>query len=122
MTYAQRGTQNYHAGLAAEAIVARDYLARGRTLAGQRWRGQGGEIDLIFREGDRVVFTEVKKSRTHDMAAHRLTPRQMSRLCAAASEFVANEPRGQLTEMRFDLATVDQAGTVQIIENAITEG
>lgn len=122
MTKSMRGAQNYHAGLSAEAIVARDYLARGRTLAKHRWRGRGGEIDLIFREGDRVVFTEVKKSRTHELAVHRLSQHQMSRLCAAACEFLADEPRGQLTEMRFDLATVDQAGTVQIIENAITAG
>lgn len=119
MTRALRGSGNYHAGLAAEAIVARDYVSRGRELAEQRWRGQGGEIDLIFREGDRVVFTEVKKSRTHDMAKHRLSDRQVARLCAAASEFVAGEPRGQMTEMRFDLATVDQSGTVQITENIL---
>ena len=117
MSRLEQGRGNYHAGLAAEAIVAKDYLARGRALAEQRWRGQGGEIDLIFREGERVVFTEVKKSRTHDLAAQRLTMRQLRRICAAASEYVAGEPRGQSTEIRFDLATVDQAGTVRVIEN-----
>lgn len=108
---------NYHAGLAAEAIVARQYENRGHAIACERWRGRGGEIDLIMRDGDSVVFIEVKKSRTHDRAAQRLSRRQMHRLCNAASEFVAGEPRGQLTEMRFDLATVDQAGTVRVIEN-----
>lgn len=121
MMQTERSRSNYHAGLAAEAIVARDYQQRGREVACQRWRGTGGEIDLIVREGDRIVFTEVKKSRTHDMAAQRLSRRQMDRLCSAASEFVAGEPRGQMTEMRFDLATVDQAGTVRIIENAFME-
>lgn len=121
MTYHFRSQTNHLAGLAAEAIVARDYIARGRQIACQRWRGKGGEIDLVIREGDRVVFTEVKKARTHDIAATRLGPRQIQRLCTAASEFIAGEPRGQLTEMRFDLATVDQAGTVRIIENAFME-
>ncbi len=121
MTTTLRNATNYQAGLSAEAIVARDYLSRGRTLAEKRWRGTGGEIDLIFREGDRVVFTEVKKSRTHEMAMQRLSPRQMRRICATASEYIAGEPRGQLTEMRFDFATVDQAGTVRILENAFME-
>lgn len=112
-----RGLGNYHAGLSAEAIVARSYQDSGREVACQRWRGKGGEIDLIVREDDRVVFTEVKKSRTHAIAATRLSRKQMQRMCNAASEFVAGEPKGQLTEIRFDLATVDQAGTVQIIEN-----
>ena len=112
------GTTSYHAGLAAEEIVARDYLRRGRTLAKRRWRGRSGEIDLILREGDCVVFVEVKKSRSMARAAQRLTRRQMDRLCGAATEFVAGEPRGQLTDMRFDLAMVDAQGRVEILENA----
>ncbi|MFT4699736.1 MAG: putative endonuclease [bacterium] len=103
--------KNYYAGLAAEAIVANDYM----------WRGKGGEIDLIVRDGDALVFVEVKKSKTHDQALRRVSRRQMDRLCATASEFVANEPRGLLTEMRFDVATIDQSGTVRIVENAFME-
>jgi putative endonuclease len=120
MTAVQSKT-NYHAGLAAEKIVASDYTRRGRQVADQRWRGCGGEIDLVIRDGDSLIFVEVKKSKTHEQALLRVSRRQMDRLCAAASEFVANEPRGQLTDMRFDVATVDQAGTVRIIENAFME-
>ena len=112
---------NYHAGLAAETIVAGDYAQRGRPLAAARWRGKGGEIDLIVRDGDGLIFIEVKKSKTHDQALRRVSRRQMDRLCRAASEYVAKEPLGQLTEMRFDVATVDQSGTVRIIENAFME-
>jgi len=117
----ERAKTNYHAGLAAEAIVAREYCDLGHPIVQQRWRGHCGEIDLIARDGDVVIFIEVKKSRKHDTAAHRLSRRQMDRLCRAASEYVACEPHGQLTEMRFDLATVDQAGTVRVIENAFME-
>ena len=115
------GAVSYHAGRVAEEIVASDYARRGRTVAHRRWRGAGGEIDLIAREGDRVVFVEVKKSGTFDSAALRLGRHQMNRLCSAACEFLAGEPRGQLTEMRFDLALVDGRGAMQIIENAFGE-
>ena len=115
------GRTAYHAGLAAEDIVARDYARRGRPVAHRRWRGQGGEIDLIVREGDCVVFVEVKKSRSFDAAALRLGRRQMDRLCMAATEFLAGEPRGQLTDMRFDLALIDGRGAMRIIENAFGE-
>lgn len=115
------GQVGYYAGLAAEDIVAQDYERRGRFVAGRRWRGCQGEIDLIVREGARVVFVEVKKSSSFARAATRLSRRQMDRLCSAASEFVANEPAGQMTEMRFDLAMVDGHGAVQIIENAFME-
>ena len=115
------GRTAYHAGLAAEDIVAQDYARRGRPVAHRRWRGEGGEIDLIVREGDCVVFVEVKKSKSFDAAALRLGRRQMDRLCVAATEFLAGEPRGQLTDMRFDLALIDGRGAMRIIENAFGE-
>ncbi|SEW27819.1 putative endonuclease [Cognatiyoonia koreensis] len=115
------GKTSYHAGVAAEDIVAKDYLRRGRIIAERRWRGKGGEVDLIVREGARVVFVEVKKSSSFTRAATRLSRKQMDRLCAAATEFVSNEPDGQLTDMRFDLAMVDSSGAVRIIENAFME-
>ena len=116
-----RGALSHHAGVAAEDIVARDYDRRGRPVAHRRWRSRSGEIDLIARDGDQVIFVEVKKSRTFDLAATRLGRRQMDRLCAAALEFLAGEPRGQLTDMRFDLAMVDGRGAVRVIENAFGE-
>ena len=108
----------YYAGLAAEDCVARKYNQNGQPVAARRWRGQSGEIDLIMRNGDGLIFVEVKKSRTHAHAAARLSRRQMDRIYGAASEFLADEPRGQLTDVRFDLATVDQFGAVEVIENA----
>jgi putative endonuclease len=113
------GLTSYHAGLSAEAIVQKDYETRGLRCAQQRWRGKAGEIDLIFREGSSIVFVEVKKSITHAKARARLLPQQIQRLYAAGAEFLEREPSGQLTECRFDLATVDNTGRLQIIENVI---
>lgn len=112
------GSVSYHAGLAAEASVARHYSRSGRQIAATRWRSAGGEIDLIARDGAEVIFIEVKKAATHSEAAHRLSRRQMDRLCHSAALFLEGEPRGQLTPMRFDLALVDAQGQIDIIENA----
>ena len=57
-----RGRTEHLAGLAAEERIAQDYERRGFPVAGRRWRGQGGEIDLIARDGDALIFIEVKKS------------------------------------------------------------
>ncbi|MBB93512.1 MAG: hypothetical protein CML68_02755 [Rhodobacteraceae bacterium] len=118
MTRRIRGRTEYHAGLAAEDSIARDYERRGFPVARRRWRGRGGEIDLIARDGEGLIFIEVKKSRDFATAAQRLGARQMARLCQSAEEFVAGEPRGLLTEMRFDVALVDAQGRHQIVENA----
>lgn len=112
------GATSYHAGRVAEDQVAAHYLRRGLTVAASRWRGSAGEIDLILRDGAVVVFVEVKRAATLTDAAWRLGPAQISRICGAASEFVAGEPGGQDTEMRFDLALVDGQGAIEVIENA----
>jgi putative endonuclease len=112
------GYVSYRAGVAAEEAVARHYHRSGRVIAAKRWRSPGGEIDLIARDGAEVIFVEVKQADTHAQAAERLVRRQMDRICAAASIFLAGEPAGQLTPMRFDVALVDRQGAIEILENA----
>jgi len=110
---------SHNAGLAAEESVARHYLARGHRVRARRWRGHGGEIDLVVEADGETVFVEVKKSNSFAAAAARLGPAQIRRLLAAASEYAECLPGGQDAAMRFDLACVDGAGRVEIIENAI---
>ena len=112
------GAVRYHAGLAAEQIVERYYARTGRPVSERRWRGRGGEIDLIVRDGEGLVFVEVKKARDFARAAERVTRRQMERIVAAASEYLDRMPLGQLTEVRFDVALVDERGQLQVLENA----
>lgn len=112
------GARSYYSGLAAESAVEHHYARAGHVIAARRWRGSGGEIDLIARDAGGLVFVEVKKSRSFARAAERVTARQMARIYASASEFLADEPGGQDSAMRFDVALVDQAGRIEIIENA----
>ncbi|WP_170751738.1 YraN family protein [Ruegeria lacuscaerulensis] len=118
---AVRSSVSYQAGQSAEMRVATDYERRGFSIAHRRWRGAGGEIDLIARNADGLVFIEVKKSSSFDAAAARINRRQMNRICASAAQFLEHEPDGQLTNVRFDAALVDASGAVQIIENAFGE-
>lgn len=113
-----RGLTNYLAGHAAEASVARHYEDRGIAICARNWRGITGEIDLIGRDGDVVVFVEVKQSRTHDLAATHISQAQIRRIFATVDEFVAGEPKGLLTDVRIDLALVDGQGRIDILENA----
>jgi putative endonuclease len=113
-----RGRAAWFAGAAAERTVALDYERRGADLLETRWRGQGGEIDLILRLGPEIVFCEVKAARTAADAIGRLRPAQMRRIHRAASEYLGYVPEGQLAQVRFDLAVVDGAGRPEIIENA----
>jgi putative endonuclease len=113
------GARSYHAGLAAEELVASHYARRGHATAMRRWRGPGGEIDLIARNGEGVIFVEVKHASSHAQAAERLSRRQMDRIHASASAYLGRLPKGELTEARFDVALVDGVGRIEIIENVI---
>jgi len=117
-----RGAMAFQAGVAAENRIAQDYERRGFALARRRWRGKGGEIDLILRDGDGLIFVEVKQARDFDRAAQSLSARQMQRIYLAAEEFLGSEPAGTLTETRFDVALVDAQGQTRIIENAFGHG
>lgn len=113
-----RGQMAYQAGMAAENRIAQDYERRGFAVARRRWRGRSGEIDLILRDGDGLIFVEVKQSRDFARAAESLSHRQMRRIARSAEEFLAGEPAGSLTEVRFDVALVNGQGATEIIENA----
>ncbi|MDP5217401.1 YraN family protein [Ruegeria sp. 2205SS24-7] len=114
----RRGYLNHRTGEAAEDRIASTYGDQGFAVIHRRWRGSAGEIDLILRGPGGLIFAEVKQSRDFAHAAASLGSRQMRRIYSAAAEFLATEPSGQNTEVRFDVALVDATGRFQIVENA----
>lgn len=114
----KRGAINNVSGRLAEESVIRHYRLAGYKHLAKRWRGAGGEIDLIFSKNETVVFVEVKASTSHAAAAERLTSRQMQRIISAASEYMGQLPQGQSTDVRFDAALVDSVGHVDVIKAA----
>ncbi|WP_298919545.1 YraN family protein [uncultured Roseobacter sp.] len=112
------GQMAFHAGSAAEEIAAAAYEHRGFAILEKRWRGEGGEIDLIARKDGVVVFIEVKKSKSFAAAASHIVASQIKRITVSAEQYLSTQPAGLLTEARFDAALVDSVGSVQIIPNA----
>lgn len=101
--------------------MLRHYLRAGLSIVAERWRGRGGEIDLIARDDSGYVFVEVKSGRDLSVAAGRLSLRQVRRLAAAAEEFLGTVAGGLANPLRFDLALVDRQGRIDIVENALVD-
>lgn len=116
----RKGAVAYQFGQSAEDQVLRHYQSAGLLLLHRRWRGRGGEIDLILQDRETIVFVEVKAASSIQSAITRLGPPQMRRIHAAAEEFIGTLPSGSLTEVRFDLACVDKTGAPQIMENCFS--
>jgi len=115
------GQAAFFAGTAAEAQVVRQYQRAGVSVVARRWRGKGGEIDLIARDGDLYVFVEVKAAVDLATAACRVSPRQIRRLAAAAEEYLGTVTGGLGCDLRFDVALVDAQGRVDILQNALID-
>jgi len=116
---APRGQINYLAGLGAEDMVARYYEDKGHRVLLKRFRGRRGEIDLVAKDGQTTVFVEVKRSKSHASAALRVTQNKIQRLWMTAEEYLARYSLNLETDMRFDVALVDELGRVKIHENAM---
>ena len=119
MTKTTTGKLSYHSGQAAELQVARHYEREGWRVLQHRFKSAAGEIDLVLRRDDTVLFVEVKRARAHDIAASRISLQQIARINQSAEIFVAEQLSGQNFEMRLDAALVDQTGEIQIIPNAL---
>lgn len=115
------GVTNYQSGLAAETSVERACVERGAVLVERRWRGAAGEVDLILRDGDELVFVEVKKSKDFARAAERVSKRQLARIATTAEEYLGRQPQGSLTPMRIDVALVNDLGEVEILRNVMLD-
>lgn len=113
------GLRSHLSGKAAEDSVLRAYAEHGHRLLCRRWRGPGGEIDLVLSKNEEIIFVEVKSSASFDGAASHLSQRQIGRLMASAEAALGFFAKGSLTPMRFDVALVDGTGRIDVIPNAL---
>lgn len=120
MSRRRRGAASHRAGLAAEEIAARAYAAAGAAILARRWRRAAGEIDLIVREAETLVFVEVKR-RARTPEDDPVGEAQWRRLEAAAETYMMEAQTGDLP-LRFDLALVGADGAADIIKNARIRG
>lgn len=98
---------------------------KGLTLVCRNYRCRQGEIDLIMREGEFLVFVEVRKRThvTHGAASESVTPRKQRRLVMAARHYIAKHNISADHCMRFDVVGIgsrDDSSTIDWIPNAFT--
>jgi putative endonuclease len=79
----------------------------GLALVEANFRCKGGEIDLIMREGEALVFVEVRQraASAYGGAAASITPAKQRRLLTAAQTYLLRYRR--LPPCRFDVVAID---------------
>jgi putative endonuclease len=105
-------TARQELGSAGEKLARRHLERQGYTFIEANWRRPYGELDLIMRDGDVLVFVEVKTRHGERLgtAEESVTYAQSARLLRAAQSFVAGR---DLTDQfwRIDLVAVTLAPT-----------
>jgi putative endonuclease len=108
----------FRLGVSAESRAALFLAAKGyRTLA-KRWKTPVGEIDLVVKRGELIVFVEVKARAKLDDAAEAVLPRQKRRIIAAAEAWLAAHPEHAGYDLRFDAVLVAPGKLPQHIVSA----
>jgi putative endonuclease len=112
-------------GRQGENLAERHLRSRGLRVLERNYRTRHGELDLVCRAGDTLVFVEVKTRKAGSRAAphQALTPAKRTRLARAAAQYLS-ACGGWDTPCRFDLVEVVAPGSpeeaVRHIENAFT--
>jgi putative endonuclease len=113
-------------GRRGEEAAAQELLRRGYAILARGYRTRRGEIDLIARDGQTVVFVEVKTrvgSRFGGGAAA-VTRQKQRRIALVAMDYLARHAWLE-SPCRFDVAVVtpgshDAAMDVQVITHAFS--
>jgi putative endonuclease len=102
------GPTHLQAGEAAETLACRYLERQGLVLIERNYRCRAGEVDLIMRDGECLVFVEVRSRRhsRYGTPAETITRTKQRRLCRAAAYYLLTHPCN--APCRFDVIAILQ--------------
>ncbi|MGE5602883.1 MAG: YraN family protein [Nitrososphaerales archaeon] len=83
-------------GRLGESLACEHLVRQGWTILGQNWRTRSGEIDIVARDGDWLVFVEVRTRRANRLGGDpylgrpddSVTPRKQLQLARMAEAYL----------------------------------
>ena len=109
------------AGRRAETLAALYLTFNGFRILERRYKTHAGEIDLITKRGDVIVFAEVKARANVDLAVEAVTPKARRRIERAGHTFLSRNPQFADYGIRYDIIAVT-GWRVKRIPDAWREG
>lgn len=101
--------------------VAAEYLEqKGYIILERNYRNPHGEIDIIARDGETVVFCEIKyrKKGSYGSPLEAVDIRKQKRISKVALYYTAGYKAPKNVFYRFDVIGIDGNGRIEHIENA----
>jgi len=99
-------------GDAAEERACLHLGRSGFTIVERNYRTKGGEIDIVARKGDVLVFVEVRSLEVPGFGTpeESVTPAKRRRLVGAARQYISKVPPSAWREARFDVIAIEGNG------------
>lgn len=107
------------AGDEAENAAAAFLAAKGMRIVERNFRARAGEIDIVGREGEVLVFAEVRFREGEDFGGPEETvgfPKRR-KIASAAREYLRRVPSDSWKEARFDVVAVVGTGPDRVIRH-----
>jgi putative endonuclease len=95
-------------GKLGERIAMQHLATNGYDILCQNWRAREGEIDLIAKDGEQIVFVEVKTRTSHAYGSpeESITPAKRRHVIKAAWEYLDAHQLLE-TDWRIDVVAID---------------
>ena len=107
-------------GQAAENLACRYLQDQGLHLIERNYRCKRGEIDLVMRDADSVVFVEVRYRRNHRFGsgAESVNRYKQAKLTATALHYLQSNKAAAKSPARFDVISITLQGMPRDIQGA----
>ena len=116
---------NLETGINGENKAAQYLLEKGYEIIERNYRTKTGEIDIIAKKAETLVFVEVKTlpQATPDMLSSVLNRQKLQRILKTSKRFLLNHRQYSNSYIRYDVIVLDMQGLPEVyhIENAFME-
>ena len=96
----------YKKGHRAEWLAAIALFFKGYRILARRYKTPVGEVDLIVRKKNLIVFVEVKARATEQLALESISSSAQRRISAAGEWWISQQRNGAHYTWRFDVIAV----------------
>lgn len=104
-------------GYLGELLACIVLICKGFSIVARRYKTKYGEIDIIARKRDLLVFVEVKARKNDEKCFIAITPRQMKRIQNASQIFISRHSQYARFFTRYDVILVANWSFPLHIEN-----
>ncbi|MGH2412077.1 MAG: YraN family protein [Chloroflexota bacterium] len=105
-----------------EELAARYLVTHGYVVLARNYRCASGEIDLVCRAGETLVFVEVKTRRggAYGIPEEAVTARKLARLADAGQHYLQGHPSE--ADWRIDVVAIELDPSGKLIEIRLIAG